>query len=198
MPTRSSAHTHMISLFHTRSLQPTVSRWLWGHEVPSDSISTKVIPSLQRRITRPSSAFLLKHNSPLFGILTSYLQSPPHSPLLTVFFLSTWPKHGHNNFILFFSLAPMHNIQPFPRYSLLNVFFCPPLPFFFLFSDFQGQTGQTMPLVSVWMGLATHHHCRGRLGNSLTINFQLKQTKRWQLRVHGRCQEAVLIYDKWA
>lgn len=46
-------------------LTPTpVSRWLWGHKVPSDSISTKVILSLRRRITRPFSAFLLKHNSP--------------------------------------------------------------------------------------------------------------------------------------
>lgn len=47
-------------------------------------------------------------------------------------------------------------------------------------------------------GSATHRRHCGCLGNTLTINFQLKQTKRWQLRVHGRCQEAVLIYDKWA
>ncbi len=81
MSTRSSSPTYTISLFHTRSLAHLVSRWLWGHKVPSDSISTKVILSLQRRIARPSSAFLLKHNSPPFGILTSYLQSPPQSPL---------------------------------------------------------------------------------------------------------------------
>lgn len=62
--TNTSAHTHThahnFSLSLSSSPEP-VSRWLWGHKASSDSISTKVIP---RRISRPFSAFLLKHNSP--------------------------------------------------------------------------------------------------------------------------------------
>lgn len=41
----------------------------------------------------------------------------------------------------------------------------------------QGQTGQTMPLVSARIANAIGDHHLGLLGNGLTINFQLKQTK---------------------
>lgn len=94
MSVRSSAHTHMISPRHTRSLPLLVSRWLWGHKVPSDSISTKVIPPLQRRITRLSSAFLLKHNSPHLAFwhhISSLLLSHPYRSFLSLYLAKTQP-----------------------------------------------------------------------------------------------------------
>lgn len=128
-----------------------------------------------------------------FGILTWYL-------LLLLCLSKTQPLEF---FFFNVTFALMHSIQPLPQVWVFCffVFFCllsSPVFLLFFFSDFQGQTGQTMPLVSVWMWFTTHNRRRCCLGNTLTINFQLKQTKRWQLRVHGRCQEAVLIYDKWA
>lgn len=94
MSTHSSTHTHTISLFHTRSLPHLVSRWLWGHKVPSDSISTKVILSLQRRITRPFSAFLLKHNSPHLAFwhhIFSLLLSNPYHSFLSLYLAKIQP-----------------------------------------------------------------------------------------------------------
>lgn len=117
-------------------------------------------------------AFLLKHNS---------LHLPP------------W----HNHFFFFLYVTTITLFFTSLQYTIFNPYFSFRF-FYFFYLNFQGQAGQTMPLVSVWIVNATGDHCLGFPGNALTINFQLKQTKRWQLRVYERCQESVLIYDKWA
>lgn len=103
-----------------------------------------------------SSAFLLKYKSPHLASWHHLLGLSLSITPAAVFFLFTRPKHSHNNFILFPPLqCTTFNPYCSVLFFFLNVFlsFC---AFLLSFSpDFQGQTGQTMPPVSVWMWLPT-------------------------------------------
>lgn len=116
-------YTHIQFLPFTLAHSTPVSRWLWGHKVPSDSISTKVILSLQRRITRPFSAFLLKHNSPHLAswhhISSLLLCHPYHG------FLSLHLAKNMATITLFYFSPSLQctTFQPLPLHSLFNAFF---------------------------------------------------------------------------
>lgn len=177
---------------HTHRRSHPVSRWLWGHKVTFDSISTKVILAL----------LLLSYsyiNLPIWHLDIIFSLSPSPSPLpafsfslpgqntaiITLFyFLRFNAQHSTLTSLFFFFLMPF--------FVLLRFFF------FSLFSFWLPRSDRTNNATGVSLNVATHRRGAGCLGNQLTINFQLKQTKRWQLRVHGTRQEAVLIYDKWA
>lgn len=126
-------YTHIQFLPFTLAHSTPVSRWLWGHKVPSDSISTKVILSLHRRITRPFSAFLLKHNSPHLAFwhhISSLLLCHPYRSFLSVHLA----KNTATITLFYFS----HSLQCTtfnPYLSILFLMpFLSPLPFFLLFS----------------------------------------------------------------
>lgn len=144
-----------------------------------------------------SSAFLLKYKSPHLASWHHLLGLSLSITPAAVFFLFTRPKHSHNNFILF---PPLQCTTFNPYCSVLFFFKC--LFVLLRLSSFilswLPRSDRTNNATGVSLNVATHRPSAGCLGDQITINFQLKQTKRWQLRVRGTRQEAVLIYDKWA
>lgn len=105
-------------------------------------------------------------------------------PVLFLFSLSFTLTHTITITIYFFTCSnTLYSISTYPLgMSFLS---CPlsltplPSPPQFPHSPLklQGQTGQTMPLVSAQIANTIGDHHLGLLGNGLTINFQLKQTK---------------------
>lgn len=131
MSTHVSLHTYNFTLSHWLTPTP-VSRWLWGHKVPSDSISTKVILSLHRRITRPFSAFLLKHNSPHLAFWHHI-----YSLLLYHLYYTVLSLHLDKNMAtitLFYFSRSLQCTTFNPYLSILFLMsFLSPLPFFLFF-----------------------------------------------------------------
>lgn len=137
-----------------------------------------------------SSAFLLKHNSPhlaswhhIFSLLLGH-------PLPQLSF----SLPGQNRAIItLFYFSPSLQCTTFNPYLSIFCLMSFLFSFAFLLFFWLPRSDRTNNATGVSLNVATHHCSWGCLGNALTINFQLKQTKRWQLRVHGTCQEAVLI-----
>lgn len=123
-------------------------------------------------------AFLLKHNSLLLPFLPLSLVHLP-CPFFS-FSLSFTLTHTLTITIYFFTCSnTLYSISTYPLgMSFLSRRLSskppiPPIPP----PKLQGQIGQTMPLVSAQIANTIGYHHLGLLGNGLTINFQLKQTK---------------------
>lgn len=117
-------------------------------------------------------AFLLKHNSLLLPFLPLSLV---HLPCPFSLF-SPFHTHSHynNNYLFLYLLQyTVFNFHLSFRYVFLVLSLCSPPHS----PNHQGQSGQTMPLVSARIANTIGDHHLGLLGNGLTINFQLKQTK---------------------
>lgn len=182
----SMSHKHTIA--HTRS--HPVSRWLWGQKVTFDSISTKVILAL----------LLLSYsniNLPIWHLDIIFWVSLSPSPLLPFSF----SLPGQNTAIITLFYFLRFNAQHSTLTALFFFFFKCLFVLLRLSSfilSWLPRSDRTNNATGVSLNVATHRPSAGCLGDQITINFQLKQTKRWQLRVRGTRQEAVLIYDKWA
>lgn len=140
MHTQAYKHTS-----HSSSVQmitePRGALWLHQHKGSCSSIEG-------------SQAFLLLSYSNIilpFGILTSYLQSTPQSPQYSF----SLPGQNWALITLFYCSSSLEctTFNPYLSILILNVFLSSSA--FLFFPDFQGQTGKTMPLVSVWMWLPT-------------------------------------------
>ncbi len=145
-------------------------------------------------------AFMLSHSNIILFALPFWHHHSFPTPLFLSLSNSTWT-------IYFIYLpATIHNIWPLIYYiyiwreremhscSLSFLQFVPFFSFFFQTSKVRQDNKCHWCLLELWTPLAAI----GFQGNTLTINFQLKQTKSWQHGLYGRCQESVLIYDKWA
>lgn len=95
-------------------------------------------------------------------------------PVLFLFSLPFTLTHTITITIYFFTCSnTQYSISTYPLgMSFLSCPFAPPHS-----PNHQGQSGQTMPLVSARIANTIGDHHLGLLGNGLTINFQLKQTK---------------------
>ncbi len=150
-------------------------------------------------------AFSLKHNSLLFAILTpsffphSFISFSVELHMDNIFYVFTCynTQYLTSNLLYIYIYIYIYIWRERERCILAPCIFSN----LFLFFSFFFQTSKVRQdnkchwcLLELWTPLAAI----GFQGNTLTINFQLKQTKSWQHRLYGRCQESVLIYDKWA
>lgn len=150
--------------------------------MPSDNIITAESQRQSSELNEEMGfyAFLLKHNSLLLPFLPLSLVHVPCP--FSLFSLFHTHSHYNNNYLFLYLLQyTVFNFHLSFRYVflVLSPFFNPPSPPQFPHSPLklQGQTGQTMPLVSAQIANTIGDHHLGLLGNGLTINFQLKQTK---------------------